>query len=88
MRAVLPNASPAPSHLVIAEPRDETVDTLINRCLGPKPYGALKIRYVCTGLRDVTSCIGSNSRIAGLPVASSISRTTSVTSTGWLLPIL
>src|SRR5262245_13586403 len=33
-------------------------------------------------------CIGNSSRTAGLPTACSISLTTSVTSTGWLLPIL
>src|SRR6516225_3210200 len=41
------------SRVVITEPLHETVDTLINRCLGPEPHGTLKIGYVRIGLRDV-----------------------------------
>ena len=41
------------SRVVIAEPLDEMVDTLINRRLGPEPHGALEISYVRIGLRDV-----------------------------------
>src|SRR5215469_13294739 len=86
--ALISNPSVPSLWAELEKPIDEAANPLLDRSLGPEPHGALEVGCIRIGLRDVAGLHRKQLRRAGLAVACSISRTTSVTSTGLLLPML